>query len=174
MTAAKSAGRLEFCFSHLICWFFVVFSFSVVVVVARARQQRYPPNISCHQISLEKTASQLRETRDQNDLRRYPQRGSFKILNPEVQITEILGPEKPILQWVGSKGIQGFCPLKNKITQFPDGFRLNCLSFHSCHERFLLLLKNQNLEQFLRRPFESQSRRHRKVQATFPRGTFAR
>ena len=36
-TAAKSAGRLEFCFSHLICWFFVVFSFSVVVVVARAR-----------------------------------------------------------------------------------------------------------------------------------------
>ena len=22
--------------------------------------------------------------------------------------------------------VQGFCPLKIKITQFPDGFRLNC------------------------------------------------
>ena len=30
--------------------------------------------------------------------------------------------------------VQGFCPLKIKITQFPEGFRLN-----SCLSRFLFL-----------------------------------
>ena len=91
MTAAKSAGRLEFCFFNLICCFLLFSRCGCLSsLIALPNKHLLRPDF------VRKNGVLVEENAQRNYVRRYPQRGSFKILNPEVQIREILSPEKPI------------------------------------------------------------------------------
>ena len=45
--------------------------------------------------------------------------------------------------------VQGFCLLKIKITQFPDGFRLNLLHRIAARENLTRLVALSNLSEFM-------------------------